>query len=283
MSTSRADAGYRPYVPPKRLAEAVLQDGPPPNPDWALLAADATTLIWSGRLDTGMRAVFKMYRHRGPISWIREQRFRFRVQREFDALAYLDGQAIPCSQPLFWSYGCCADFGRYEVLATREIEGAVRMDVFVRERDARVAESALRSAYRIVRRMHAAGFHHGALYARNILVVHNDPQQQPGVHVIDAPKAILFPYDIAGTGMARIDLTDLTISVLQQSGAEACTALLACYGLPETAARAFILRAARSRSSRGIRNLRRAECEAWELLSRIGLRCASPRRARARL
>ena len=80
MKARRPAHGYCPFVLPNRLADlervgTVMEDG-----DLALIRAGRDSLVWSQRLDTGERAVFKMYRHRGPISWWREKHFRFRFQ-----------------------------------------------------------------------------------------------------------------------------------------------------------------------------------------------------------
>jgi tRNA A-37 threonylcarbamoyl transferase component Bud32 len=244
-----------------------------------LIVADRTTLIWAQRLDADTPAVIKMYRHRGGIDWLRERAFRFRVQREFDALAHIDSRGVSCSKPLFWSYGRSPSFGRYEILATREIEDVLPLGAFIRSSAPDIAELALVAAYRLVRALHRSGCHHGAMYERNILIARRDAQK-PAAYIIDMPKAIAFPYDVSGTKMAWIDLFFLTATVLKYWGADGSIAVLRQYGLEDAAARAFVNHTADYRPSKLTRHLFRTECEAWELLARLGVRCGTFRRLR---
>jgi len=280
MNRGSTASGYRPYALPECLPTLENAAAGDRTPDCRLVAADSDTLVWAQRIEPQTPAVLKMYRHRGVISWQREKVFRFRVQREFDALGCLDAHGIPCSKPLFWSYGRNAEFGRYEILATREVENTIRLDRFCQANDTRIAGDALLKAYEIVRLMHRNGCHHGALYPKNILVASRDSGAEPAVHIIDMPRAILFPYDITGTRMAWIDLYCLTRQIVDISGPDTCVALLERYGLEKDVARRFVFRLKDHFLPKLARNIFRAECELWELLAHIGVQSGKSSRPR---
>ena len=279
MKSSGAAAGYRVHALPDFLPELERgESGGPPG--CRLLAADRKTLIWAQRLEGDIPAVVKMNRHRGGISWQRGKCFRFRVQREFDALTFLDGQGVPCSRPIFWSYGCGPHFGRCEILATREIENATPLDAILAVPEPPDIGPALLAAYGLVRRMHERGCHHGLMFARNILVTRRGAQT-PDAYIIDTPNAILFPgADLTGTKMAWIDLYFLTASVMKHAGAEACLAPLRHYGLGPGAIGKLVDHVITRRLSRLAKNLFRLECETWELAARVGMRCWRSHRLR---
>lgn len=272
MKRSRELAGYRSYALPDFLPELERGGVARSSGGSRLIASDRNTLIWSG-LGLETPAVIKLYRHRGGISWQREKWFRFRVQREFDALAFLDAQSVPCSKPVFWSYGCDPNFGRYEILATREIERAVPLQSILQAHPPAIAGPALFAAYGLVRRMHKSGCHHGLMFGRNILVG-RWASHMPDAYVIDAPNAILLPYDITGTQMAWTDLRCLTAGVLKSAGAEACLAPLRNYGLEPEAIEQLVDQVATRRLSKLAKNLFRAKNEVWELLAPAGIWCA---------
>ena len=173
-----------------------------------------------------------MYRHRGAVSWQREQYWKFRVEREFQALAKLVKNGIPCSVPLFWFYGHDAIYGRYEVLVTREIPEVVPVSAFLQSHpENRRMQKALASLAHSVQRMHQSGIHHGALLTRNILV-HPTPPRPPDTYIIDMPKAIAFPHSIIGTRMAKIDLLNLLSRVARDRDYDSCAIVLKNYGMP---------------------------------------------------
>jgi len=266
VSTGQPGAGYRPLVLPGGLEE--LERSGPSSSDGTctLVAADSDTLVWRQDLESGEPAVFKMYRHRGRVSWWRENHSRFRVQREFSALTYLEQRGIPTSAPLFWSFGRCAGYGRYEMLATREIPGTVPLnDVVARDRP---EPSRLGELYRIVRMMHDHGFHHGSLMPRNVLVT-QDGSRVWAFHIIDTPKSIVFPYAVAGRRPAWIDLLDLSLELFNELGMESCAPLLADYGFDQDTVERFLARLQRYIPTRHTRNLHRAECQARELLAKL--------------
>jgi hypothetical protein len=270
MSKGSSLSGYRSYPLPEWLGELERSGTSQRDSAYSLICADKDALVWFQRLEDDVRAVVKMYRHRGPISWWREKQFLFRVQREFEALAHLERSGIPCSRPLFWCYGHSADHGRYEVLATREIVNAVQLDKFIRSQDDRAGDAALRSVFEAVHRMHGSGLHHGALYPRNILLTEN-ATEKPDVYIIDLPKAISFPYALPGTRMAEIDLLQLSLGVAGELGLDICAPLLKHYGMDEKSVSRFMDRLKRGEPSKLMRNLHRAECEVRELLAKLGL------------
>ena len=234
------------------------------------MAANRTTLIWSMVLESGEHAVVKMYRWRGPISWWREKISRFRVKREFDSLTHLEQQGIPCSRPIFWSYGTSPAYGRFEILATSMIDNSLQMDDFLNQANDPLRDAALAAAYATIAQMHRSGLHHGALYLRNVMVSpteDNDVQ----VHILDTPKAICYPRSIIDTRMAEIDLLDFSLKVLRQKGMDVLARALSCYGLQPRRFQWLLNKLESYNPNKLTRNRHRAECEFHEVLANIGL------------
>lgn len=269
MHPRRPAHGHRPFALPSGIDDLERTGAVPGNDGLALIRADRETLLWSQHLDSGVRAVFKMYRQRGPISWWREKHFRFRVQREYDALTRLDRFGILCSRPLFWFWDSSSIHGHFEVLVTREIPNAAPLDVFLQSRAPRIHEVDLCPLYTTVARMHLSGLHHGALYASNILVS-SGAAGQIEFHIIDVPKAMSFPFSIVGTRMAWIDLLSLSESVGRQIGHDRCLPLLERYGVDERSAMGLARCLKCYRPSRHTRNRYRAECGLRYLIARAG-------------
>jgi hypothetical protein len=88
--------------------------------------------------------------------------------------------------------------------------------------------------------MHAAGFYHGRLDLRNILVG-ADAAGAPAYYIIDTPQAMVFPYDIAGRRMGWDDLRHFAAAMRRHLGPDACDSALVHYGL-DSAMRARMLR-----------------------------------------
>jgi hypothetical protein len=196
-----------------------------------VVTAEPGTLIWRGAMPDGTRAVFKMYRRRSLTTVWRSRFSRFRVEREYDALTFLQRLGIRCSEPLLWTFGRSPAHGRYEILATREIAAAVPLSELL-ENATDLDAMDLSSLYQTIRTIHGKGLQHGALIPRNILVT----RAHGGVwmfHMIDMPRAIVFPADIQGTRMASMDLMDLTGPVRARFGDGAARTLLGHYGLSE--------------------------------------------------
>ena len=232
------------------------------------LKYEEKTLIWAGHLDCGDRAIFKMYCHRGPIHRLREKTFRFRVEREFDALAYLWEAGVPCPEPFFWGYGSSAAQGRFEVLATREISGAISLKQILKTPQKSGVDWGL--LYDSVRRMHQHGVYHGALSSKNILV-RSDGVGAFTPYIHDMAKTIIFPSSIIGTRMAWFDLLNLTQTVVGHLGVASCRRLLRHYGLGDQLTEDFLDHLqTKYRPSRNLRNRLQGEFKLRKLLA--GLR-----------
>ena len=185
-------------------AAALFSASPSPSAG-SLLKNEPDTLIWAEDVGAQRRAILKMYRHRGPVTTLRERTFRFRVQREFEALSHLQRSSIPCSEPIAWAHGQSAEHGRFEILATWEIAGAQSLRSFAGATKAENIRWDLSSLFRDLRRMHESGMFHGVLHLRNVLAG-RDGTGDGKFYIIDTPGALLYPRSIVGTSMARFDL-----------------------------------------------------------------------------
>jgi tRNA A-37 threonylcarbamoyl transferase component Bud32 len=222
-----------------------------------LIKAEPGTLIWSARLPDRTRAVVKMYRLRNRLQAWHVRARVFRARREYEALLRLSQQNVPCTEPLFWAYGETEVHGRFELLATREIEGAVPLRAWIEGASESARSAVLLSLFRHVRAMHAKGVRHGGLSFKNVLVV--PAGAEAAVFLIDFSRSVLFPFDVAGTRMAWFDLADLTTKVVRRLDAAACAPLLASYGLPQEEAQRMTRFAERHKSTRGLRRRLRLE------------------------
>jgi hypothetical protein len=253
--------GYRQWAVPEAVEFWVEPPRTSETGDRMLLRRDRDTLLWAQTFGDGTRAVCKLYRQRGPVSWWRENRYRFRVQREFDALTHLERQAIPCTHPLFWSFGRSLNHGRHEMLATREIPDVVPLSKYLASRLPGQPVPNLATLYGLVRRMHDGGFYHGSLYLRNVLVAQAGSPNAT-FHMVDTPKAVVLPRSLVGSRLARVDLLDLTRGVAKYGGPDVAVPLLLCYGMDKNAALDFLVRLRQYHPGRLTRNLQRAE-SAW--------------------
>ncbi len=255
--------GFFPYPVEERLgALGVLP--PSADGDGARIRSQ-TPWIWEDALGDGTSAVLKLYPHRGPISWEREKRFRFRVEREFGGLERLVAGRVPCTEPLFWTFGRHPRLGRFEVLATRKVPDAAPLSAWVGTGE---PWPSLEGLMPWVRRMHETGVFHGALWLKNILAT---PAAKGGYdfHLLDMPKAMLFPTSIVGSRMARMDLLDLLWWVRKEHGIDTCRPLVAAYGLEGEERAALLLRLEGHRPTRFTRNRQRFEFSVREWLGRL--------------
>lgn len=268
MNTS---SGYRlpdtTHWPPRFISEHEQV----PGARYTIIRLDVGHFIWKDRLEDGTAAVFKMYWGRGIGAWLRAHAGRFRVQREFDTLSRLQARGVPCSRPLFWSKGASASYGnRFELLVTEEIPAAVPLHQWLERIDPARAGEELHKACALIRRMHAAGVHHGAMHPRNILV--SAPEAgEAGTStpfIIDVPKAVVLSGDIAGSPLADIDLMDFAAKVSERADREAVIAGLQGYGMSATEAEAFMHSLRRRRRGKQGRNINRARALLAGLLSR---------------
>ncbi len=222
-----------------------------------LIKSEPGTLIWGARLPDRTRAVVKMYRLRSRLQARQGRASAFRARREYEALLRLSQQRVPCTEPLFWAYGETEVHGRFELLATRTIEGAVPLTAWIEDASESARSAALLSVFRHVRAMHANGVRHGGLSFKNVLVA--PAGADSAVFLIDFSRSVLFPFDLAGTRMARFDLADLTTKVFRRFGRDACAPLLASYGLAPEEAQRMTRFAERHKSTRQLRRRLRLE------------------------
>lgn len=227
--------------------------------DYQVLVVDHQTLIWRNHLPEGVSAIIKLYHHRGPISWIREHLFQFRVEREFLALTHLHKNGISCSKPLFWSKGSLPHYGgRFEVLATEEIPNAVSLfDHLNTNAVDKGIKLLLEECGLLVRNMHSCGVYHGAMYSRNILLGGND-REKPQAFIIDTPKAVVYPFDLVGTNLAKIDLMNLCRTLIDHGAVQSMAWVLDGYGLHGHPRTVLIEQLQNFRPTRHTRNLHRA-------------------------
>ena len=179
-----------------------------------------------------------MYRHRGPVTTLRERTFRFRVQREFEALHHLQQWGIPCSEPIAWAHGHSAEHGRFEILATWEVAGAQSLRALAAATRAENIRWDLSSLYRNLRRMHESGMFHGVLHLRNVLAG-RDAAGDRAFYIIDTPGALLYPRSIVGTSMALFDLLLLSSQAARHLELPEARIPLEAYGMDEPSLRAL--------------------------------------------
>lgn len=235
-------------------------------PQRRLIKAEAGTIVWSERLAGGGRAVVKLYRHRPLHDPLRRWFVAYRVEREYRILEFLHRQGVACAEPLRWSLGRDRVHGRHELLATREIEGAVPLVDLL----APAALPNLAPLFAIARRMHECGVAHGAFYPRNIIVTR--PVGRPAeYHLIDFAHGRRFRRSIVGSRPADYDLLDLLRMIAPQAPVQDAGAWLAGYGLAGAQASALLDRLATHRIERPWRHLRRIATDACVIRDRLRL------------
>ena len=238
------------------------------NSTYIRISTSKDTIVWSEELENGERGVFKLYLHRGPISWMRERSFRFRVQREYQALAFLEQNGIPCTKPLYWSYGKCPGFGRCEMLVSQEIKKSTNFKDYSLALKHEKSLPELNNLYLLIRKMHAAGFYHGALWPRNILVT-DKGENEKDFFIADTPASMIFSKDIFGTRMAWNDLLVISTALRNKFGAEFCAPFIEKYGLSPKHIQKFIFALNKYYPSKHTRNRMRAEFSSRELVSHV--------------
>ncbi len=195
-----------------------------------IIKAEANCLIFTEQLEDGTSAVMKMYYRRGLANVTREFVLNFRVQREFRILGHLADCEIPCTIPIFWTYGYCKAYGFYEVLCTRQIPNAISLRTFLFS--ASIADKNIDLGPLMVQvyNMHRSGVYHGALSTKNILVDATDSAQTKYFH-IDLSRGWLFPGSILGNQVAWFDLLKLVKKLESCLGIGYCRPYLSHYGL----------------------------------------------------
>jgi tRNA A-37 threonylcarbamoyl transferase component Bud32 len=236
-------------------ALAAMLAAPPPA-GAATIKNEPRTFIWKAVLPSGPSAIVKTYRRRSLYDFARETLTRFRAQREFEALSFLARNDIPCSRPVCWACGRDEVSGRFESLVTFEATDTVGLKAYLRSGHA--DGRWIGPAARLLRRAHDAGFYHGALAPRNILLRTGEARDDSCLF-IDTPKSIVFPGSIVGTRMARHDLMTMLGEVRRVVGEGPVAEFLEAYGEAATAIAPLIADIGRYRPTRNTRNRMRAE------------------------
>jgi tRNA A-37 threonylcarbamoyl transferase component Bud32 len=234
------------------------------GPDHRLIKAESGTIVWSEPLVGGGRAVVKLYRHRPLHDPLRRWFVAYRVEREYRLLEILHRQGVACPEPLRWSHGRDRMHGRHELLATREIEGAVPLAELL----ARAAPPDLAPLFAVARRMHECGVAHGAFYPRNVLVTQASGRAA-AFHVIDFAHGRKFRRSIVGSRPADYDLLDMLRTVARRAPVTDAAAWLAGYGLAGAPASALLDRLATHRIERPWRHFRRMATDACVIRDRL--------------
>ena len=221
------------------------------------------TLIRRVVLPGGLSTIVKTYRRRSAYDFFRESLTRFRAQREFEALSFLFDREIPCSRPLGWGYGSDRESGRFETLVTVEEPGVIGLKDYLRSGTSN--GSWIEPVAELVRRAHEAGFYHGALAPRNILV--RCGQQGTGCLFIDTPKSLVFRRPLMGTRMADHDLLVFLCEVNNVAGETPVERFLVLYGMRPSDIPGMVTRVKHYRAGRNTRNRMRAEFLLRKLVS----------------
>jgi hypothetical protein len=226
-------------IDPLMFAHAATLFRAPPSPTaGSLIKSEPDTVIWAQDVGAERRAILKMYRHRGPVTTLRERTFRFRVQREFEALHHLQWWGIPCSEPIAWAHGHSAEHGRFEILATWEVAEAKSLRALADVTRAENIQWDLSSLYRNLRPMHESGMFHGVLHLRNVLAGRDETGER-GFYIIDTPGALLYPGSIVGTSMALFDLLLFSSQAVRHLGIAESDLPLEAYGMDEPSLKAL--------------------------------------------
>lgn len=230
------------------------------------LKQEDKTFVWEQNIQD-VEAVIKVYLHRSFLARWREKIFQFRVERELKALTKLYQTNIPTSQPLFWGYGDCTQFGRIEALAMRKIPNAIPLKEFLQKVDKKTNLLKLKILFQHIRQMHEVGIYHGALSPKNILVT-VAPATLPTFYIIDMAQSILFSRTITGKKFAWHDLLHIAKGLKFYCQHVDIPPLLTHYGFSEAKIEAFIQSLNRYNPSKHTRNYLRGEFLFRRLLER---------------
>ncbi len=224
------------------------------------------TLIWSEPLPGGGRQVIKMYRRQPFYETWRRWFLPCRSEWEHRVLARLLRHGIAGPEPLWWRRELHPQYGRCDLLATRENEGAIALDLLLQQTG---ATPDLAPVFRLLRRLHDLGVSHGALMPRNILVS-LPAGGPPAFQLIDFARSRQFPGAITGTRVASFDLRSLLHAVRGRIPVAQAPGWLAAYGLADAAARRLLRQTAGHRPGRPWRHLRRMEIDIRLAAARLG-------------
>ena len=255
----KASAGWvaGTQIPLPRQARLDVAPQHPEGADGRFYKVEKNTLVWSAMCPKGeQRAVYKMYRNRGPVSWQREKAFQFRVQREYEACVFLEKNELATTPALCWFFGQDEEHGRYEVLCMRELSGAEALTDLVN--DGRKDQIDFQKMFKTFREMHRVGFYHGRLDLRNVMGMPGDDGELVYV-IMDTPQAITYRNDLFGTRMGWYDMQQISYYTHDYLDDEACVALLIKYGLGEGDAVRMLQLVKRGEVPRNTRNFLRFE------------------------
>ena len=237
-----------------------------------IIKAEAKCLIWTEHLDDGTSAVIKMYYRRGFANFIREIILNFRVKREFRILKYLASHGVPCTIPLFWTFGYCKAYGFYEILYTRQIPNTISLKTLFSSETQTDKNIDLGPLFHLAYNMHQCGVYHGALSTKNILI---DPtgNAQVKFYSIDFARGWLFPGSIIGKQIAWFDLLKLVRDLESEMNIGDCRPYLAQYGLESGAIEKLYQDAGRyrsySRKQKRIKNVLKVKVFFYAILTQL--------------
>lgn len=240
-----------------------------------IIKAEAKCLIWTEQLEDETSAVIKMYYRRGFANFIRGMILDFRVKREFRILKHMAGCGVPCTVPLFWTFGYCKEYGFYEILHTRQIPNAISLKSFLSSEAISDKNIDLGPLFQLVHHMHRCGVYHGALSTKNILIDATD-NTQIEFYSIDFARGWLFPGSIIGKQIAWFDLLKLVRSIESHLSIGDCQPYLARYGLEKGAIERFYRDAGRypsySRKQKRIKNVLKVKVFFYAILTHLNPR-----------
>jgi tRNA A-37 threonylcarbamoyl transferase component Bud32 len=240
-----------------------------------VIKAEAKCLIWSEQLVDGTSAVMKMYYRRGFANFIRGIILNFRVKREFRILKHLASSGVPCSIPLYWTFGYCKEYGFYEILHTRQIPNTISLRTLLSSEAISDRSIDLDPLFQLVYNMHRCGVYHGALSPKNILI-DTTGNAQVKFYSIDFARGWLFPGSIIGKQMAWFDLLKLVRDIESDIGIGCCQPYLAQYGLEKGAIESFYRDAGRyqsySRKQKRIKNVLKVKVFFYAILTQLNQR-----------
>jgi tRNA A-37 threonylcarbamoyl transferase component Bud32 len=240
-----------------------------------IIKAEAKCLIWTEQLEDGTSAVMKMYYRRGFANFIRGMILNFRVKREFRILKHMAGCGVPCTIPLFWTFGYCKEYGFYEILHTRQIPNTIPLRTLLLSEALTDKNIELGPLFQLVYNMHRCGVYHGALSTKNILI-DTTGNAQAKFYSIDFARGWLFPGSIIGKQIAWFDLLKLVRSIESDLSIGYCQPYLARYGLEKGAIERFYQDAGRyqsySRKQKRIKNVLKVKVFFYALLTHLNPR-----------
>jgi hypothetical protein len=231
------------------------------------IKADRGTVVFPWPPQGEQRMIVKVYGQMGVLNWVRKQFVGYRARREFHTLALLRAAGVDCCEPLFWGTGHSRELGLFEVLATREVAGAVTLQQCAASLTPEERARAFEHVFEQLARVHRAGVYHGAPFPSNVLLAGGRASPN-AIVLVDLEKSVRYGRDIRGSRMATRDLVDLVQATGACAGKGYARAGSVRYGLDDAAIARVLARARGYRSSKFRRYRGRAEFLARGVLSR---------------